>query len=83
VNAISFTASYEGMHVRVGQDPFDLAPIDHFDEFFDSPDQVLVVRFHKHPEPRVSKNRTNYAPLDAAPDKYRPDIDSWIASSQP
>jgi hypothetical protein len=71
-------ARLAGMHVRVGQDPFDLAPVDHFDNFFDSPDEVLVVRFHQHPEPRVSKNRAAYAPFDAAPDRYRPHIDSWF-----
>jgi hypothetical protein len=70
-------ARLERRQVWVGQDPFDLSPNDHFDRFFNSPDQVLVVRFYKHPEPRVSKNRTAYAPFDAEPDRYRPHIDSW------
>jgi hypothetical protein len=74
-------ARLQGRYIRVGQDPFDLGPNDHFERFFNSPDQVLVVRFYKHPEPRVSKNRANYAPFDAAPDRYRPYIDSWIANS--
>jgi hypothetical protein len=70
-------ARLEGQQVWIGQDPFDLPPNDHFDRFFNSPDRVLVVRFHKQPEPRVSKNRPAYAPFDAAPDRYRPHIDCW------
>src|SRR6266496_1529620 len=70
-------ARLEGRQVWVGQDPFDLPPHDHFARFFNSPDQVLVVRFYRHSEPRVSKNRAGYAPFDATPDRYRPHIGFW------
>jgi hypothetical protein len=76
-------ARLEGRQVWVGQDPFDLPPNDHFDRFFNSPDRVLVVRFYTHPEPRVSKNRTAYAPFDAAPDRYHAHIDSWRSPISP
>jgi hypothetical protein len=67
----------EGRKVLVGQDPWDLPPYDHFERFFNSPDEVFVVRSYKRPEARVSKNRVAYAPFDAAPDKYRPQIGFW------
>lgn len=70
-----------GEQIWVGQDPFDLPPYDQFNRFFDTPDQVLVVRFQfqgpKYLEKGASKNRATYAPFDAAPDRYRPHIGFW------
>ena len=70
-------ARLKGRQVWVGQDPFDLPPYDHFERLFNSPDEVLVVRFYKYPEPRASKNRAAYAPFGAAPDMYLPHIAFW------
>jgi hypothetical protein len=70
-------AQLAGRHVWVGQNPFDVPPYNQFDRFFNSPDQVLVVHYWQHPEPRLSKNRAAYAPFEAAPDRYRPYIGFW------
>jgi hypothetical protein len=64
-------ARLEGKHVRVGQNPYDLA-----DTFSNRPEEVFVVYSYKHP-PSVSKNRTAYDPYDSEPDRYRPYIDFW------
>jgi hypothetical protein len=52
--------------------PFDLPT-----NFFEKPDELFVARYCKHKEPRISKNRSKYAPFDAAPDSYRAFIDFW------
>jgi hypothetical protein len=59
-------------NIRLGQNPFDLQ-----DSFFESPDDVWVARYYRHPEPHVLKNRTAYAPFDTDPDQYGPHIVSW------
>jgi hypothetical protein len=65
-------ARLEGRQVRIGQNPYDL----HDDQrFFDSPEEVFVVRFLKRGG--ASKNRAGYAPFDASPERYRLHIESW------
>jgi hypothetical protein len=66
----------EGQQVWVGQDPFDLPPLNHETRFLNSPDQVFVVRSYRNP-PRVIKNRSGYDAFDVAPQRYLRHIRFW------
>jgi hypothetical protein len=67
-------ARLAGRQILVGQDPYDYGSSE---TFFNTPEEVFVVRFYQRPAPSVSKNRASYAPFDAAPDRYRPHVDFW------
>lgn len=62
---------HKGEIIRLGQNPFDEADTN----FFEQPDNVWVVRYRRHPQPHVSKNRTRYVPFDTWPERYHPYLD--------
>lgn len=62
----------KGKSVRFGQDPFDLR-----DSYFEKPDDVWVASSYRYRQPHVSKNRVNYSPFEADPDRYHPHIAFW------